>query len=68
MILDKNLGEVGPAALFSTLGRRAARGLETQLAVRWPQEEYDKLIANLKAADSSVADTRSWVPGTWKAG
>ncbi len=68
-VVDAALGKlkVGPAALFSTLGRTAARGLETQLAVRWLQEEYDKLIANLKAGDSSVADTKSWAPETWKA-
>jgi len=40
---------VGAAALFSTLGRTAARGLETKLAARWLMEEYDRLIANLKS-------------------
>ncbi len=58
--------KVGPAALFSTLGRTAARGLETQLAVRWLREEFNNLVANLKAGDESVADTRFWKPETWK--
>ncbi len=54
-----------PAALFSTLGRTAARGLETRLAVRWLKEEFDRLVANLKAGDSAVADTSKWEPHTW---
>ena len=52
----------GPTALFSTLGRTAARGLETQLAVHWLMDEYDRLIANLKAGDSATADTQLWDP------
>jgi hydrogenase large subunit len=59
--------KVPPAALFSTLGRTAARGLETRLAVRWLLEEYEHLIANLKAGDSSTADTAKWEPSTWPA-
>ncbi|MGD0579136.1 MAG: nickel-dependent hydrogenase large subunit [Bryobacteraceae bacterium] len=55
-----------PAALFSTLGRTAARGLETKLAIHWLREEYDHLVANLKAGDSITADTRLWDPSTWK--
>jgi len=58
--------KVGPAALFSTLGRTAARGLETQLAVHWLRDEYNNLIANLKAGDTATADTRFWSPDTWK--
>ena len=56
---------VPAAALFSTLGRTAARGLESQLAARWLREEYDHLIANLKAGDSATADTSRWDPSTW---
>ncbi|MEQ1947569.1 MAG: nickel-dependent hydrogenase large subunit, partial [Bryobacteraceae bacterium] len=59
--------KVGPEALFSTLGRTAARGLETQLCVNWLREEYNNLIANLKAGDSTTADTRFWKPESWKA-
>jgi hydrogenase large subunit len=58
--------KVGPEALFSTLGRTAARGLESQMAVHWLMDEYDRLIANLKAGDSTTADTRFWNPSTWK--
>ncbi len=56
-----------PAALFSTLGRTAARGLETRLAVRWLMDEYDRLIANIKAGDTATADTAKWEPKTWPA-
>ena len=59
--------KIPAAALFSTLGRTAARGLETRLAVRWLKEEYDRLIANLKLGDSSTADTSKWDPSTWPA-
>jgi len=58
--------KVGPEALFSTLGRTAARGLETRLAARWLLEEYDQLIANLAAGNTTTADTRYWSPATWK--
>jgi hydrogenase large subunit len=66
-VVNEALGKlkVPPAALFSTLGRTAARGLETQLAVTWLQDEYDKLIVNLKSGDSSTADTSKWEPSTW---
>jgi hydrogenase large subunit len=59
--------KVPPTALFSTLGRTAARGLETRLCVHWLMAEYDKLIANLKAGDSAVADTSRWEPSSWPA-
>jgi hydrogenase large subunit len=58
--------KVGPEALFSTLGRTAARGLESQLAAHWLLDEYDRLIANLKGGDEAVADTRFWNPDTWQ--
>ncbi len=59
--------KVPATALFSTLGRTAARGLETKLCVHWLMAEYDKLIANLKAGDSAVADTSRWEPSSWPA-
>ena len=35
-------------ALFSTLGRTAARGIETQLVANWTMEFYDTLLQNIK--------------------
>ncbi|HBY63438.1 MAG TPA: hydrogenase 1 large subunit [Solibacterales bacterium] len=55
-----------PAALFSTLGRTAARGLETKLAIGWLAEEFNHLLLNLKAGDSITANTEHWDPSTWK--
>jgi hydrogenase large subunit len=57
--------KVPPTALFSTLGRTAARGLETQLCVKWLMDEYNRLIANLKAGDSTTADNTKWHPSSW---
>src|SRR5512136_537256 len=55
------------AALFSTLGRTAARGLESRLAVYWLKEEYEHLVANLRAGINITADTSKWDPETWPA-
>ncbi|MHC5002010.1 MAG: nickel-dependent hydrogenase large subunit [Planctomycetota bacterium] len=59
--------DVPATALFSTLGRTAARGLETQLGVHWLREEYDNLVANIKAGDYATADTSLWEPEDWPA-
>jgi len=55
------------AALFSTLGRTAARGLETRLVVRWMQEFYDDLIAQIKNGHTSTFTRDRWDPETWPA-
>lgn len=52
-------------ALFSTLGRTAARALEAQWAAYKMRYFLDKLIANIKAGDSSTANVESWDPSTW---
>lgn len=54
-------------ALFSTLGRTAARGLEAQWAARKQKYFLDKLIANIKAGDTSTANTAKFDPKTWPA-
>ena len=53
------------SALFSTLGRTAARGLEASWAVHKMRYFQDKLMANLKAGDSSTANIDKWEPATW---
>ena len=52
-------------ALFSTLGRTAARGLETRLVVRWMKGFYDDLLANIKAGDVRTFTREKWDPSTW---
>jgi hydrogenase large subunit len=59
--------DVPVAALFSTLGRTAARGLETRLVARWAKEFYQQLIDNIKNGDSRMADQTKWDPATWPA-
>ena len=68
-VVTEALGRLNvPAtALFSTLGRTAARGLETRLAVSWLANELDRLVANIKAGDQRVADATMWEPATWPA-
>jgi hydrogenase large subunit len=52
-------------ALFSTLGRTAARGLETKLVAGWSMEFFDSLIANIKNGDSRTFTKDNWDPETW---
>ncbi|NEW92808.1 nickel-dependent hydrogenase large subunit [Rhodopseudomonas sp. BR0M22] len=62
--LLKDLG-LPVTALFSTLGRTAARALEAQWAAHQLRYFQDKLIATLKAGDSSTANVDKWKPETW---
>ena len=55
------------AALFSTLGRTAARGLETILISRWAGEFYGSLLANIKNGDTRTFNSEKWEPSTWPA-
>jgi hydrogenase large subunit len=54
-------------ALFSTLGRTAARGLETRLVVHWMKDFYDQLIAQVKSGRTSTFTRDKWDPSTWPA-
>jgi Ni,Fe-hydrogenase I large subunit len=58
---------VGPDALFSTLGRVAARGIETQVLAEKMGEWVDALGANMAAGDLSIHDNSKWEPATWPA-
>jgi hydrogenase large subunit len=64
MVLQK-LGGVPVTALFSTLGRTAARGLECSWAAHKLKAEFDKLIANIKAGDTATANMDNFEPSTW---
>ncbi len=57
--------DVPVTALFSTLGRTAARGLETAYCVKLQSQQFDKLMANLKAGDLNTANIEKWEPATW---
>jgi len=57
--------DVPVTALFSTLGRTAARGLECSWAAHKMRYFFDKMIQNIKAGDSSTANTEKWDPASW---
>lgn len=65
--LLKDLGGLPLTAIFSTLGRTAARALECQWAAEKQRYFFDKLIANIKAGDSSTANVEKWDPANWPA-
>ena len=60
----KTLG-VPLTAIFSTLGRTAARGLECQWAAGKMKYFFDKLMANIKAGNVATANIEKWEPATW---
>jgi hydrogenase large subunit len=52
-------------ALYSTLGRTAARTLETKIFADAMQGWYDQLISNIKQGDVKTHNDKSWDPATW---
>ncbi len=56
---------VGPAALFSTLGRVAARGIETQVLAEKIGDWLTQLEMNIGAGDLRIADNAKWDPSNW---
>jgi Ni,Fe-hydrogenase I large subunit len=58
---------VPATALFSTLGRIAARAIETQLLAAKIGVWLGELEANLGTGDLAIADTSRWDPATWPA-
>lgn len=65
--VDNVLQQLGlpPEALFSTLGRTAARGIETQLVAGWALDFFDQLTKNLKNGDSRMANPVMWENESW---
>jgi hydrogenase large subunit len=57
--------DVGPAALFSTLGRVAARGMETVLLARRLSHWYDSLVSRIKGGDTQTFNKDKWEPASW---
>lgn len=58
---------VGPEALFSTLGRTAARGIESLLIARQLPVWLDQLTANIAGGDLAIHNNERWDPATWPA-
>jgi Ni,Fe-hydrogenase I large subunit len=66
-LVDGALKELraGPEALFSTLGRTAARGLETAYLADYSLTLLDRLQDNIGSGDLQIANTTKWQPGSW---
>ncbi len=57
---------VGPAALFSTLGRIAARAVETQVLVEKMGDWVAGLADNMARRDYRIHDASRWDPSSWR--
>jgi Ni,Fe-hydrogenase I large subunit len=56
---------VGAPALFSTLGRVAARGIETAVLAEKMGDWLDELVQNMGRGELAIADTSKWDPSSW---
>jgi len=56
---------VGPEALFSTLGRVAARAIETLVLAEKQGAWLDQLAANMDRHDLRTHDNSKWSPSSW---
>ncbi len=54
-------------ALYSTMGRTAARTLETKIIGDAMQGWYDRLISNIKAGHTKTFNENLWEPSSWPA-
>ena len=65
--VDKVLTDLGLplTAIFSTLGRTAARGLEASWAAHKMRHYTDELIATIRSGDIACANVDKWEPSTW---
>ena len=66
-LVNMTLGklDVPVSALFSTLGRTAARTLETAVIADNMQTWYDNLVANIKSGDTRTFNETYWEPSSW---
>jgi len=51
--------------LPTTIGRTLARALEGQYCGEMMVDDYNELIANIKAGDTATANVEKWDPSTW---
>ncbi len=57
--------QIGPSALYSTLGRVAARAAETVLIARRMNTWYDQLVTRIRSGDTTTFTKEKWDPSTW---
>jgi hydrogenase large subunit len=68
-LVGQTLGKLGVPvdALFSTLGRTAARGLDAALAMIWLKEFFGELMERVKTRETSTFNGERWEPKSWPA-
>ena len=68
-LVGQTLGKLGVPvdALFSTLGRTAARGLDAALAMAWLKDYFGELMLRVKIHEVSTHNGERWDPKTWPA-
>jgi hydrogenase large subunit len=68
-LVDSTLAALGAdkRALFSTLGRTAARTLETKLIADKMQDWMDGLMANIRSGNTRTFNEILWEPSSWPA-
>ena len=68
-LVGQTLGKlnVPTAALFSTLGRTAARALDAELALTWLKQYFNELLDRVRINEVSTFNGEHWEPKTWPA-
>jgi len=66
-VVNQALGKLGVPvdALFSTLGRTAARALDAELALGWLKDYFAQLMERVKIHETSTFNGEKWEPKTW---
>jgi hydrogenase large subunit len=66
-LVDSSLKTLGLPidALYSTMGRTAARALETKVMVDALNGWYEQLLGNIRAGDLRTFNAAHWDPKTW---
>ncbi len=66
-LVKGTLGKLGVPvdALFSTLGRTAARGLDAALAMIWLKDFFGELMGRVKTRETSTFNGEKWEPKSW---
>ena len=59
--------DVPAEALFSTLGRTAARGIEAWVLSEYLQTVYDRIIGLIRSGNTTMFNNTHWDPETWPA-
>ncbi|MCB1755003.1 MAG: nickel-dependent hydrogenase large subunit [Gammaproteobacteria bacterium] len=60
-----NILQLPVDALYSTLGRTAARTLETKIIADAMQDWYNQLIGNIRSGDARTFNEQLWEPSSW---